>query len=261
LPRPGFSWSDRRLSPGRRSAAPGGVSSPRSRPLLSPAAAAWGRAGRTRAASGTTPGRAAEEAAVRARAGGAGAAGNGGRAGLSRAERGRTGGAMRLLRALLRCASPGSIPQQVDFYSRFSPSPLSMKQFLDFGESRRPAAGAAEGPRLETASRGRLPPLARACARRIRGPRACGPGAGGARHGTAGPASSSAACCCLALSSWQNRLLLPSARTEPRWLFTQRQNRGKVETQLETRDLCVTEVVWCSAKPRRWGEAGDSRYR
>ena len=41
---------------------------------------------------------------------------------------------MRLLRALLRCASPGSIPQQVDFYSRFSPSPLSMKQFLDFGE-------------------------------------------------------------------------------------------------------------------------------
>lgn len=47
---------------------------------------------------------------------------------------------MRLLRALLRCAAPGSaspsnIPQQVDFYSRFSPSPLSMKQFLDFGES------------------------------------------------------------------------------------------------------------------------------
>ncbi|OXB65828.1 hypothetical protein ASZ78_002747 [Callipepla squamata] len=40
---------------------------------------------------------------------------------------------MRLLRAVLRCASPGSIPQQVDFYSRFSPSPLSMKQFLDFG--------------------------------------------------------------------------------------------------------------------------------
>ncbi|NXU40900.1 PDK1 kinase, partial [Drymodes brunneopygia] len=45
---------------------------------------------------------------------------------------------MRLLRALLRGAAPGSaspanIPQQVDFYSRFSPSPLSMKQFLDFG--------------------------------------------------------------------------------------------------------------------------------
>lgn len=26
------------------------------------------------------------------------------------------------------------VPGQVDFYARFSPSPLSMKQFLDFGE-------------------------------------------------------------------------------------------------------------------------------
>lgn len=57
-------------------------------------------------------------------------AGNGGRAEL----RGDESCAMRLLRALLRSASPGSIPQQVDFYSRFSPSPLSMKQFLDFGK-------------------------------------------------------------------------------------------------------------------------------
>uniref|UniRef100_A0A8C4WK00 Protein-serine/threonine kinase n=1 Tax=Gopherus evgoodei TaxID=1825980 RepID=A0A8C4WK00_9SAUR len=40
---------------------------------------------------------------------------------------------MRLLRALLRGASPAGLPQQVDFYARFSPSPLSMKQFLDFG--------------------------------------------------------------------------------------------------------------------------------
>ncbi|XP_037768123.1 pyruvate dehydrogenase (acetyl-transferring) kinase isozyme 1, mitochondrial isoform X5 [Chelonia mydas] len=40
---------------------------------------------------------------------------------------------MRLLRALLRSASPAGLPQQVDFYARFSPSPLSMKQFLDFG--------------------------------------------------------------------------------------------------------------------------------
>ncbi|XP_074856901.1 pyruvate dehydrogenase (acetyl-transferring) kinase isozyme 1, mitochondrial isoform X2 [Carettochelys insculpta] len=40
---------------------------------------------------------------------------------------------MRLLRALLRGASAPGLPQQVDFYSRFSPSPLSMKQFLDFG--------------------------------------------------------------------------------------------------------------------------------
>uniref|UniRef100_A0A8D0GW89 Protein-serine/threonine kinase n=1 Tax=Sphenodon punctatus TaxID=8508 RepID=A0A8D0GW89_SPHPU len=45
---------------------------------------------------------------------------------------------MRLLRALLRASSPAGIPQQVDFYSRFSPSPLSMKQFLDFGECRLP---------------------------------------------------------------------------------------------------------------------------
>ncbi|XP_060033693.1 pyruvate dehydrogenase (acetyl-transferring) kinase isozyme 1, mitochondrial isoform X2 [Erinaceus europaeus] len=30
-------------------------------------------------------------------------------------------------------ASEGNIPGQVDFYARFSPSPLSMKQFLDFG--------------------------------------------------------------------------------------------------------------------------------
>ncbi|KAM9039006.1 pyruvate dehydrogenase (acetyl-transferring) kinase isozyme 1, mitochondrial isoform X2 [Sarcophilus harrisii] len=59
---------------------------------------------------------------------------------------------MRLIRYLRRAASAGpgsgpgpspkqgagagserSVPGQVDFYSRFSPSPLSMKQFLDFG--------------------------------------------------------------------------------------------------------------------------------
>ena len=53
---------------------------------------------------------------------------------------------MRLLRALLRCASPGSIPQQVDFYSRFSPSPLSMKQFLDFGEYPPPQSPVTDPP-------------------------------------------------------------------------------------------------------------------
>lgn len=38
--------------------------------------------------------------------------------------------------------APGSgVPGQVDFYARFSPSPLSMKQFLDFGEC------AKRGPR------------------------------------------------------------------------------------------------------------------
>lgn len=31
-------------------------------------------------------------------------------------------------------ASELGVPGQVDFYARFSPSPLSMKQFLDFGE-------------------------------------------------------------------------------------------------------------------------------
>lgn len=39
---------------------------------------------------------------------------------------------MRLCGALLK--SP--IPKQIEYYSRFSPSPLSIKQFLDFGEWR-----------------------------------------------------------------------------------------------------------------------------
>ncbi|XP_016411544.1 pyruvate dehydrogenase (acetyl-transferring) kinase isozyme 1, mitochondrial-like [Sinocyclocheilus rhinocerous] len=37
---------------------------------------------------------------------------------------------MRIFRTLLNAAS---IAKQIDFYSRFSPSPLSMKQFIDFG--------------------------------------------------------------------------------------------------------------------------------
>ncbi|XP_053554421.1 pyruvate dehydrogenase (acetyl-transferring) kinase isozyme 1, mitochondrial isoform X3 [Bombina bombina] len=40
---------------------------------------------------------------------------------------------MRLLWALMRGAPLTSTPNLVDFYSKFSPSPLSMKQFLDFG--------------------------------------------------------------------------------------------------------------------------------
>eukprot|EP00079_Xenopus_tropicalis_P039251 XP_017953022.1 PREDICTED: pyruvate dehydrogenase (acetyl-transferring) kinase isozyme 1, mitochondrial isoform X3 [Xenopus tropicalis] len=42
---------------------------------------------------------------------------------------------MRLLRALMRSAplASSNTPSLVDFYSKFSPSPLSMKQFLDFG--------------------------------------------------------------------------------------------------------------------------------
>lgn len=42
-------------------------------------------------------------------------------------------------------ASDRSVPGQVDFYARFSPSPLSMKQFLDFGECC-PAAGLCAPP-------------------------------------------------------------------------------------------------------------------
>lgn len=38
---------------------------------------------------------------------------------------------MRILRALM---NNGAIGKHIDYYSRFSPSPLSMKQFLDFGE-------------------------------------------------------------------------------------------------------------------------------
>lgn len=38
---------------------------------------------------------------------------------------------MRILRTLMSNVSIGKL---VDQYSRFSPSPLSMKQFLDFGE-------------------------------------------------------------------------------------------------------------------------------
>lgn len=73
----------------------------------------------------------------------------------------------------LRAASPGAsrsltsdsasgpapesgVPGQVDFYARFSPSPLSMKQFLDFGE-----CGPGLGP-LCAALRGEMRPLTRA---------------------------------------------------------------------------------------------------
>lgn len=72
----------------------------------------------------------------------------------------------------LRAASPGAsrsftsdsasgpapesgVPGQVDFYARFSPSPLSMKQFLDFGE-----CGPGLGP-LCAALLGEMRPLTR----------------------------------------------------------------------------------------------------
>uniref|UniRef100_A0A3B5MMK2 Protein-serine/threonine kinase n=1 Tax=Xiphophorus couchianus TaxID=32473 RepID=A0A3B5MMK2_9TELE len=53
-----------------------------------------------------------------------------GRRSSSRLQQVREGVIMRLLRFL---RSSVSIGKDVDFYSRFSPSPLSMKQFLDFG--------------------------------------------------------------------------------------------------------------------------------
>ncbi|KAF6115441.1 pyruvate dehydrogenase kinase 1 [Phyllostomus discolor] len=42
-------------------------------------------------------------------------------------------GASRSLTSGSGLAPEGGVPGQVDFYARFSPSPLSMKQFLDFG--------------------------------------------------------------------------------------------------------------------------------
>lgn len=52
-------------------------------------------------------------------------------------------------------APESGVPGQVDFYARFSPSPLSMKQFLDFGEW-----GPGLGP-LCAALRGEMRPLTR----------------------------------------------------------------------------------------------------
>lgn len=41
--------------------------------------------------------------------------------------------AMRWIRALLKNASLAGAPKYIEHFSKFSPSPLSMKQFLDFG--------------------------------------------------------------------------------------------------------------------------------
>lgn len=42
---------------------------------------------------------------------------------------------MRWIRALLKNASLAGAPKYIEHFSKFSPSPLSMKQFLDFGSS------------------------------------------------------------------------------------------------------------------------------
>lgn len=49
------------------------------------------------------------------------------------------------------------VPGQVDFYARFSPSPLSMKQFLDFGECG-PASGLCARPRAPRSPQPCAPP-------------------------------------------------------------------------------------------------------
>lgn len=64
---------------------------------------------------------------------------------------------MRLCGALLK--SP--IPKQIEYYSRFSPSPLSIKQFLDFGEWRRGAGsggGRGAAPRPQEGREPFMPP-------------------------------------------------------------------------------------------------------
>lgn len=41
---------------------------------------------------------------------------------------------MKFVRFIMRNAAMLNVPKHIDYYAKFSPSPLSMKQFLDFGE-------------------------------------------------------------------------------------------------------------------------------
>lgn len=41
---------------------------------------------------------------------------------------------MNFVRSLMKAAALANVPKHIDHFSKFSPSPLSMKQFLDFGE-------------------------------------------------------------------------------------------------------------------------------
>lgn len=41
---------------------------------------------------------------------------------------------MSFVRSLMKAAALANVPKHIDHFSKFSPSPLSMKQFLDFGE-------------------------------------------------------------------------------------------------------------------------------
>ncbi|CAF88449.1 unnamed protein product [Tetraodon nigroviridis] len=40
---------------------------------------------------------------------------------------------MKLVRSLMKTAALANVPKHIEHFSKFSPSPLSMKQFLDFG--------------------------------------------------------------------------------------------------------------------------------
>lgn len=42
---------------------------------------------------------------------------------------------MKFAQFLLKNGSVAGIPKQVERFSKFSPSPLSMKQFIDFGKN------------------------------------------------------------------------------------------------------------------------------
>ncbi|XP_035036190.1 pyruvate dehydrogenase (acetyl-transferring) kinase isozyme 2, mitochondrial [Hippoglossus stenolepis] len=42
---------------------------------------------------------------------------------------------MRLVRSVVKAAALANVPKHIDHFSKFSPSPLSMKQFLDFGST------------------------------------------------------------------------------------------------------------------------------
>lgn len=41
---------------------------------------------------------------------------------------------MHFVRSLMKTAALANVPKHIEHFSKFSPSPLSMKQFLDFGE-------------------------------------------------------------------------------------------------------------------------------
>lgn len=41
---------------------------------------------------------------------------------------------MKFVRFIMKNAALASVPKHIEHFSKFSPSPLSMKQFLDFGE-------------------------------------------------------------------------------------------------------------------------------